>query len=166
MIFLTLGTHEPFDRLVRAVDAWCAATGRGAEVFGQITDHPGYEPKSFDWVATLPPEAYRARCQQAAFIVAHAGMGSIITAMTYRKPIVIMPRRADLGEQRNDHQRATAERFAPRPGVFLAEDEAALPGVLDRLTAAEASAPQATVGPFAEPRLTQALRQMIFAGRV
>ena len=65
MIFLTLGTHEPFDRLVRAVDAWCAETGRGAEVFGQITAHPGYAPKSFDWVAALPPEDYRARCREA-----------------------------------------------------------------------------------------------------
>ena len=164
MIFLTLGTHEPFDRLVRAVDAWAAETGRGTEVFGQITDHPGYEPKSFDWVATLPPEAYRARCQEASLIVAHAGMGSIITAMTYRKPIVIMPRRASLGEQRNDHQLATAERFGSRPGVFVAEDEVALPILLERLTAGGGPAGALAVSPFAEPKLTDALRKMIFEG--
>lgn len=165
MIFLTLGTHEPFDRLVRAVDDWCRSTGRGAEVFGQITDHPGYEPKAFKWVATLPPQEYRARCREAALIIAHAGMGSIITAMTYHKPIVIMPRRADLGEQRNDHQLATAERFGPRPGVFVAADETALPALLNSLLAEAAEAGSATVSPFAEPRLTDALRQMIFAKR-
>lgn len=109
MIFLTLGTQLPFDRLVRAVDEWCGARGRD-DVFGQIADpgDTGYRPQHFDWVAHLPPEDYTTRFASARLIVAHAGMGSIITAMERGKPIVLMPRRADLGEHRNEHQLATA----------------------------------------------------------
>ncbi len=34
MIFVTVGEQLPFDRLVRAVDEWAAASGK--EVFAQI----------------------------------------------------------------------------------------------------------------------------------
>ena len=41
-------------------------------------------------------------------VIAHDEMGSIITALEMGKPIVVMPRRAELGEHRNDHQVAAA----------------------------------------------------------
>ena len=49
-----------------------------------------------------------------------------ISAMTHARPILIMPRQAALGEHRNDHQLATADRLKDRTGVFVAADEAAL----------------------------------------
>ncbi len=161
MIFLTLGTQLPFDRLVRAVDEWCGARGRD-DVFGQIADpgDTGYRPQHFDWVAHLPPEDYTTRFASARLIVAHAGMGSIITAMERGKPIVLMPRRADLGEHRNEHQLATARRFADRPGIHVVPDAAALARTLDRLSEQAGPAPQ-PVSPFAEPRLIEAVRGMI-----
>lgn len=160
MIFLTIGTHEPFDRLVRAVDDWCDATGRGAEVLGQITDRGAYTPRNFDWVAKLDAAAYRARCEAAPFIISHAGMGSIITAMTFGKPIVVLPRRGHLGETRNDHQYATAQRFGARPGVHVAMEEGALPDLLNKV-AGNGSAGGATLGAHAEERLIEALRNFI-----
>lgn len=41
--------------------------------------------------------------------ISHAGMGNILLAEKYNKPIIIMPRRTDLGEHTNDHQLATAD---------------------------------------------------------
>ena len=46
----------------------------------------------------------------AAAIVAHAGMGTILTALETGKRLLVMPRRAALGEHRNDHQLATVSR--------------------------------------------------------
>lgn len=132
MIFLTVGTHEPFDRLVKAVDEWCAARHFEGLVFGQVTDRAKYLPTSFPWVPSLAPNIYRDHCRQASVMVAHAGMGSIITAMSIGKPLVIMPRRGHLGETRNDHQYDTARRFGDRPGIYSAMSEAELPTVLDR----------------------------------
>ena len=160
MIFLTIGTHEPFDRLVRAVDEWCAARGR-ADVFGQITDRAIYLPRHFEHVGQMAPAAYRDACERADFLVAHAGMGAIITALTLAKPIVVMPRRGHLGETRNDHQFATAAKLGAKPGIHVAETEAELPAVLDRLAAGAGAAAAPAIGPFAEERLIFALRGLI-----
>lgn len=158
MIFLTVGTHEPFDRLVRAVDAWCAARGR-ADVFGQIAEPGpgGYRPQHFEAVAALSPADYAARFRAAPLVVSHAGMGSIITALSLGRPLLMLPRTAALRETRNDHQIATAERFKARPGLHVAMDEAALPAQLDALLGADAAAP-ASVSPYAEPALLDAVR--------
>jgi UDP-N-acetylglucosamine transferase subunit ALG13 len=37
--------------------------------------------------------------------------------------MLVMPRRADLGEHRNDHQIATSRRLAHLPGLWVVDDE-------------------------------------------
>lgn len=162
MIFLTVGTQLPFDRLVRAVDAWARARGR-TDVFGQIADPGpgGFRPTAFPWTANVTPGEFQARCQEATLIVAHAGMGSLISAMTHARPILIMPRQAGLGEHRNDHQLATADRLKDRTGVFVAADEATLAERLDALAAPTAQAGTATLRPFADDRLIATVRAAI-----
>ena len=163
MIFLTIGTHEPFDRLIRAVDDWCAAHGTGAQIFGQITDpKPGaYRPQYFDWVARLSPQEYNRRFTAAVLIVSHAGMGSILTALHHATPIVVMPRRGHLRETRNDHQFTTVRMLGSRPGIYVAEDETHLGTVIERALAA-AQAPQADpISAFADATFTDSLRAFL-----
>ncbi len=161
MIFLTVGTQLPFDRLVKALDSWAGARGR-SDIFGQIADPgpEGYRPKNFPFTANVPPADFQQRCRDAALIVAHAGMGSLITAMTFGKPILVMPRRGHLNEHRNDHQFATAEKLGNRPGVAVALDEAELAAKLDAM-AAEGTAGAATLPPFADEKLIAAVRSAI-----
>ena len=130
MIFLTVGTHEPFDRLVEAVDRWCGQTP-GARVFAQVTERAKYQPKHLESVAQLDAAAYRRKCLEASCLVSHAGMGSIITALELGKPIVVMPRRGHLQETRNDHQWSTVREFRGKPGIFVADDEAMLGAGID-----------------------------------
>ncbi len=162
MIFLTIGTHEPFDRLVRAVDEWCAAAGTGALVFGQIAGpHPGgYQPRNFQWVARLDPQDYERRIAEARLIVSHAGMGSILTALHHAKPIVVMPRRGHLHETRNDHQFTTVRMLRGRPGLHVADDESQLGAVLDQALAdSHPGAPP--IAAEADPAFTDALRAFL-----
>src|SRR5688500_9921748 len=98
VIFVTVGAQMPFDRLVRAVDAW--AEGR-TDVVAQIGES-AYVPKTLRWTRFLEPEAFRRHYAEAKVVVAHAGTGSIITALQIGKPIIVMPRRAALRETRND----------------------------------------------------------------
>lgn len=162
MIFLTVGTQLPFDRLVRAVDDWCAVSAPCA-VFGQIGEpgRAGYRPKHFDWWPFVDPEEFRRRFDQASVIVAHAGMGSIITALLHQKPIVIMPRRDDLGEHRNDHQYATAKSFANRPLVHVAMTEQELPAQIDMALKSPAAKAGEGLGRFAERSLIEAIQTSI-----
>lgn len=156
-----MGTQEPFDRLVQAVDQWAASRNRGAELFGQITNRAGYQPESFESTDFLEPDPFRTVCNQADLIVSHAGMGTIITGMTLRTRLVMMPRREYLGEQRNDHQWATARRFASRPGIHVAMSEGELPGLLDHAMEEGALGPGAGVPAFAEGTLISTIRAFI-----
>jgi UDP-N-acetylglucosamine transferase subunit ALG13 len=161
VIFLTVGTQLPFDRLVRALDSWAGARGH-RDIFGQIADPGpnGYRPKNFPFTDHIPPAEFQQRYRQARLIVAHAGMGSLITAMTFGKPIVVMPRRGHLNEHRNDHQFATAERLGSRPGVAVVLDDAELAERLDAMLA-DAATTGDGLPPFAEERLIAAVRQAI-----
>ncbi|MEM6487156.1 MAG: glycosyltransferase [Pseudomonadota bacterium] len=166
MIFLTVGTQVSFRRLAEAVDGWCADNPK-TRVFGQLgaMSEDDYRPAHFSWVEFLDPADFSQRLASAELIVAHAGMGSIISALSLAKPIVIMPRRAELGEHRNDHQMATARQMESRPGVHVAWRDEDLAPKLDGLVGAGAGARQNGIAPFADRRLTDGLRRFIFAGQ-
>jgi UDP-N-acetylglucosamine transferase subunit ALG13 len=156
VIFVTVGAQMPFDRLVHAVDAWAAASGR-SDVFAQIglSTSP---PSHIEWTRFIEPAEFERRMQDARVIVAHAGTGSIIKALQHGRPILVMPRRADLRETRNDHQIATARRFLEQGRVHVAFDERELPERLDdigRLTTGE------RLAPVASPELIAAIRSFI-----
>jgi len=129
MIFVTVGAQMPFDRLIRAVDEWASTRGR-ADVFAQIGPSD-LKTKAASTVQFMKPEEFRQRVTAADLIVAHAGMGSIITALELGKPIIVMPRRGDLRETRNDHQLATARKLGDAKRVIVAWDERELIDKLD-----------------------------------
>lgn len=129
MIFVTVGTQGPFDRLVRAVDRWAAATGR-TDVLAQIGPR-AWRPSHVRWTASLEPAEFRRTFEEAELIVSHAGIGTLVAALELGKTIVVLPRRARLHEHRNDHQMATAEHFCRKHGVAVAESEADLAPQLD-----------------------------------
>lgn len=158
MILVTVGGQLPFDRLVRTVDEWAAATGR-SDVFAQI-GASDYRPRQLEAQAFLEPESFRERFASAGVIVSHAGMGTIIGALEAGKPILVLPRRAALGEQRNDHQLATAERLRERPGVYVAMDEAELRRRLDDV---DRLAPAPSIDAHASRELLAGLRSFVEA---
>ena len=163
MIFLTIGTQEPFDRLVRAMDEWYGQSDRSQKLFGQIAElhENGYVPSNFEWVTRLSPVEYADRFAQADLIVSHAGMGSIITALHHGKPIVIMPRWAKLREHRNDHQLATVKRLGNRRGIHVADDEVQLAEVVERVLAGLTSPGAARLPGVADHQFTDALRAFL-----
>ena len=64
-------------------------------------------------------------------VVAHAGMGTIISAIELGRRVIVMPRRAELNEHRNDHQLATVERLGHLGGLEAAADCRTLKKLLD-----------------------------------
>lgn len=162
MIFYTLGTQLAFERMTKAVDAWCGARGRD-DVYGQISDPgaDGYRPKHFEWTDRIAPASFEERLAKADFVIAHAGMGSIITAQESNKLIVVMPRRAHLNEHRNDHQYETVRHLAGRPGLLVAMDESELPDVLDEAVKLAPEWVARAASPFAEASLIDAIRREI-----
>jgi UDP-N-acetylglucosamine transferase subunit ALG13 len=156
VIFVTVGTQLAFDRMIEAVDEWAGANP-GVAVFAQIG--PGeYRPRHIGFSAFVSPQECKARMRESEAIVAHAGMGTILSALELGKPLLVMPRHASLGEHRNDHQIATAERFGELGRVTVAADAAELKRGLDDLGKIDGVE---RISPFASERLIGALSSFI-----
>ena len=160
MIFVTVGSAFPFDRLIQSMDAWAAKTGRASECLAQI-GRGAYHPTHMEWHETLSHAHFADSMQAATVVVAHAGMGSVITAMRHATPIVMMPRQFEAGEHTTDHQMATARWLEDKPGVFIAWDENSLS---DRIAEAEGwSGKGAALSPAAPIAFTDRLNAQLEA---
>jgi UDP-N-acetylglucosamine transferase subunit ALG13 len=121
MIFLTVGTQFPFERLVMAVDHLFEEGLMPEDVFGQIGAST-YKPRHFETVVSLEKNAYDDRFRQASAIISHAGMGAITMALDQSKPLLVMPRQRKYREVVNDHQEAVADRFEALGHILVARD--------------------------------------------
>lgn len=124
MIFFTIGTQEPFDRLTAAVDELASEGVFKEELIGQTGN--GYQPRHFKAYSVIDKIEFDRYMGQSTFIISHAGMGSIITAHTLRKPMIVMPRLRKYREHVNDHQLYTAIKFEELGLVMAARDKAEL----------------------------------------
>ena len=125
MILLTVGTMRPFDRLVRAVDEAVGKQLVSEEVFAQI-GHGRYTPRHLHYTDVLGREDLIERVKAASGMIGHAGIGTIVMAINYSKPLLVVPRLKRYGEHVNDHQVDTAEAFAEVGCVLTASGSADL----------------------------------------
>jgi UDP-N-acetylglucosamine transferase subunit ALG13 len=131
VIFVTTGSLFPFDRMIRAVDA-LAPSMPDQRFFAQIGESD-FRPQNIAFAKLLTRRDFSAKASEADVIVAHAGMGSVLTALELCKPIILVPRRLELGEHNTDHQMATARWLSDRPGVHVCFDEAEIGPVIRSL---------------------------------
>ncbi|MBA7651210.1 hypothetical protein ES703_59027 [subsurface metagenome] len=121
MIFLTVGTQFPFDRLVKCVDDAVSQNGFKEEIFAQIGES-SYRPRNFEGVSSLEKRLFDKRIREASGIISHAGIGTIMMALDNRKPLLVMPRLRKYGEVVNDHQVAIARKFEELGHILVAYD--------------------------------------------
>ena len=155
-IFIIVGTQEPFDRMIKAIDEW-AVIHKELSIFAQISKAQ-YQPKSFPFTDFIAPELFDLRFREADLIISHAGMGTIISALANSKPIIVMPRLAANHEHRNDHQVDTAKSFEELGFVKAVYTEQEMHNALDsahNLKTAE------KIGPDASPELIKTILSFI-----
>jgi UDP-N-acetylglucosamine transferase subunit ALG13 len=160
VIFVTVGSVFPFDRLIRAMDNWAIANGR-ADVVAQIGEGR-YLPQHMKFDRRVKQAEFSALVAKAEVVVSHAGMGTVITAGRAGRPLVLLPRRKEWGEHNTDHQVATANWLRGKPGIFVAEQEGDLASSIAAALAADAS-PEARFAPTADADFTDRLRAGIVA---
>ncbi|MBD5781071.1 hypothetical protein IEN85_16350 [Pelagicoccus sp. NFK12] len=130
-MFVTVGTDLPFDRLVRTLDDWAPAHPE-FEIFAQIGE-TSYRPQNIPYTHFIEPPEFKQRFQQSDLIVSHAGMGTILSSLSFQKPLLVMPRIAAKGEHRNEHQLATAKHLKELNKINVAPDEKELLRILESL---------------------------------
>lgn len=124
MIFVTVGHQLPFNRMIKTVDHW-AGMNPGYDVFAQVGETPEI-PLNIKYSKNLSPSDFDEKMRNAELIIAHAGTGTIIKALELKKPIFVMPRKASLGETRNDHQVHMANLFLKQGFIHAFGDETEL----------------------------------------
>lgn len=138
MIFFTVGTQFSFDRLLSSFDKWKRDSGSGLDAFGQIGDSH-LKDLSFPNKNFINLDEYSKCFEKADIIVSHAGMGTVLKALSASKPIIVMPRLFKYSEHRNDHQVATCKKIRNLNGCYVAETEGELHEFLNNISSLEVS---------------------------
>ena len=134
MIFATLGTNEtPFDRLVTAL-AGLDTAGEELIVQRGASTVPLPDAVVHDF---LPFEQLVGLMERARLVVTHAGVGSILVALSVGKRPIVVPRSRHYREAVDEHQSELADRLAGEGLVRVAPP--------DGLAAAIAAAGEAVV---------------------
>lgn len=159
MIFITTGTQEPFDRLIKVIDE--IAICFPEEKFVVQAFEKEYTPKNIKIEKFIHPERFNNIFDNANLIISHAGMGTILSAMSKKKPIIVMPRLLRYKEHRNEHQLATAKKMKELNYVEVAFDENELKKLLMSLLGNKRYKSLHEIQNYASSELINELRQII-----
>lgn len=129
MILVTVGTNEArFDRLLRALGD--SQQGGGEELLVQHGPS-SVRPPGAKCVDFLPYDELVEAIRRARVVVTHAGVGSIMTALSNGRRPIVVPRLARYGEAVDDHQVGLGRRLAREGLVVCVESEEAIREALD-----------------------------------
>ena len=161
MIFVTVGSQLPFDRLIAPVATWARARNVRDIYFqhgGTTVDLTG-----FDACAFMPPDEAAQMFARAKVVVAHVGVGTILACLERGTPIIVLPRKATLNETRNEHQLASARSLQAREGLrngfHVAWEAEDLPALLDAIATLPGCEP---ISQHASAELLAAVRGFVF----
>ncbi|MEM5812005.1 MAG: PssE/Cps14G family polysaccharide biosynthesis glycosyltransferase [Candidatus Aenigmatarchaeota archaeon] len=118
MIFVTVGTHtQQFNRLLQKIDELIGNNKIKEKIIAQIGNST-YKPVNYDYFKFSSEKKILEINKKAKLIISHAGIGNIITALQFKKPIIVIPRLKKFGEHINDHQIQIAKAFAKEKKVL------------------------------------------------
>lgn len=121
MIFVTVGSQLPFDRMIQAVDE-VAPLLQGKEVIAQVFGMK-YQPKNIRTLDYIEPKDFKNYVESAELIISHAGTGTILSVAQMEKPMIVFPRLGKLKETRNNHQIDTCVRLEQITKLQVAYDK-------------------------------------------
>ena len=156
MIFVTVGHQTPFDRLIKAADK-VAGIQPSLQMFAQIGDGQ-YIPEHMEYVRWLSAPDFEKKIESCTSVVSHAGTGTILQVLELNKSLLVLPRRAALGETRNDHQVGTALYFAEQGTILAAGETEELPALIEQL---DTWRPKKGISNCASPRLISRIRKFV-----
>jgi len=122
-----------FTRLIRKMDE---VAGRlDEEVVMQIGSVP-YEPQNAKHFSHTSYQESLSYFQNASLVIGHGGAGTILNALRFQVPIIVVPRRHHYGEHVDDHQVELAQRLVGNELIKVVYDiedlESAVREMLDR----------------------------------
>lgn len=147
LMFVTVGTVLPFDRLIDMVTE-LRARGEIPEELVIQAGAGGRAPADIKSYETMPFEDMLAILRDADIVVCHAGTGSLITALREGCRVIAVPRESGRGEVYDDHQEEICQAFAARGMITVARTVAELSDALKEARARTPVVATANPGPL------------------
>ena len=118
MIFVSLGTQDkPFKRLLDLLE--------NSDIDEEMIVQAGYtdyESEKMKIIKYISKDDFDDYIRKADCVICHAGVGTIVTALSLGKKVLAVPRLAKYGEHHNDHQLQIADAYY-RKGYILVMSE-------------------------------------------
>lgn len=122
MILVTLGTQDKdFSRLLRAVEKEIKNGTIKEKVIVQA-GHTKFTSKVMEIFDFISNDELDQLVKNADIVITHGGVGSITTAIKYKKKIIAAARLKRYHEHTNNHQVQIIERFAERGYLLALQD--------------------------------------------
>jgi len=134
-IFISVGSRFSMDRLIMAVDNFLNINS-GYQAFAQ-TGNSHLNPNHIIIKPWLCDQQFRQEVEECDIFISHAGMGNVLLAAELNKPIIIMPRKAELKEHINNHQLGTVQGLEGRESILVVNDEIELSSAISKLSKAQ-----------------------------
>lgn len=160
MIFITVGSQLPFDRMIQAVDE-IAPLFPGKEFVAQVFGMT-YQAKNIKTLEFISPTEFNDYVQQAELVISHAGTGTILSVGEMQKPLIVFPRLGKLKETRNNHQVDTCVMLEKSAGLNVAYDKDELRRHLEAFFKGELK-PMERISPYASDSLISSIKDFVSA---
>lgn len=120
VIFAVVGLHGVgFNRFVKLIDDLASKTKEDIIIqIGAATYTPSYADYFVFGDIWKMSDHYR----NSDIVITHGGVGSIMSALSHNKPIIVVPRLQKYGEVTDDHQLEIANAFCQLGFVSVAND--------------------------------------------
>lgn len=111
MILVTLGTQDKsFVRLLKAIDREIKKGNIKEKVVVQA-GYTKYNSKNMEIFDLTTPDEIDKLMKEARIVITHGGVGSILNALKYNKPVIAAARLSKYKEHTNDHQKQIIKEF-------------------------------------------------------
>jgi UDP-N-acetylglucosamine transferase subunit ALG13 len=117
-----VGTQRfQFNRIFELIDQAIEAGIIKDNVVAQ-SGYTDYQPRHFDIVPFFTQDQMDDYICKSRCIICHAGVGTITNCLELGKPVIVIPRRKELGEHVDNHQLEISKVFRDNGYVAVAEN--------------------------------------------
>ena len=129
---VTVGTHGPFDRLIREVEKAVMEGKISAGVVAQVGSG-GHKSTRFKCFESCDPQEMERLLNESRLLITHAGTGSILSGLKAGCRVIAITRQAAHGEHYDDHQVEILDEMVSRGAILGGRDPSCLMGLLEQV---------------------------------
>lgn len=132
MIFVAVGTQKfQLNRLLILIDNLIENKIITDEVFAQI-GNCDYIPKNYRYADFLDKSSFDEYISKCRLLITHSGVGTIISGINSKKPVIVFPRLKKYNEHVDDHQLQIAQSFTELNYVLMCGENDSLEKLIEQ----------------------------------